>query len=49
MDKKEILEKIKKELDKVLINNPTFTGNVKINFYLGGVANITVTESFKIK
>ena len=50
MNKKdELLDKIREELNKVLTNNSTFTGNVKINFFMGGVTNLTVTESFKIK
>ena len=51
MDSKTIIliERIKREMEKVLNKNPTFTGNIKINFFLGGVTNITVTESFKIE
>ena len=49
MDNETVIERIKKELEKVLEKNPTFTGNIKINFFLGGVTNLTVTESFKIK
>ena len=51
MDSKTIIviERIKRELEKILEENPTFTGNIRINFFLGGVTNLTVTESFKIK
>ena len=43
------IESIKRKLEEALEKNPTFTGNIKINFFLGGVTNLTVTESFKIK
>lgn len=51
MDSKVIItiERIKRELEKILEENPTFTGNIKINFFLGGVTNLTKTESFKIE
>jgi len=43
------LNKIIKELRKVLKENPNFTGSVTMNFCLGGISNIEKRENLKIK
>jgi len=43
------LQKIIKELRKVLEENPNFTGSVTTNFCRGGVSNIEKRENLKIK
>lgn len=37
------------KLKEILRESPDFTGDVHLNFYMGGLANIKKTESLKIK
>jgi len=45
----EVIKKIIRELRKILEESPDFTGDIHLNFYMGGLANINKTESLKIK
>jgi len=50
LDKTEkTLEKINKQLRDIFKNNPNFTGNITMDFCLGGLTNIKKTEKIKIK
>ena len=43
------LKKIILALRAILKNNPNFTGEVRLNFHLGGLTDIKKTENLKIK
>jgi len=45
----EVIKKIVIELEKILRESPDFTGDIHLNFFMGGLANINKTESLKIK
>lgn len=42
-------EKISKYIEKLLRNNPEFTGNLQFNFYKGGVTNVNQNKSEKLE
>ena len=46
---KEVLKKINIKLKEILEKSPDFTGDIHLNFYMGGLTNINKTESLKIK
>jgi len=45
----EVLKKINIKLKEILEESPDFTGDIHLNFFMGGLANINKTESLKIK
>ncbi len=45
---KKIIEFVREFLTILFENSPNFTGNVQLNFFGGGLANITKTQSYKI-
>jgi len=53
IDKIEKIDKviniISKALKEILNESPDFTGDIHLNFFMGGLANINKTESLKIK
>ena len=45
----EVLKKINIKLKEILEESPDFTGDIHLNFYMGGLANIKKSEDLKIK
>ena len=45
----EVIKKIIKELRKILEESPDFTGDIHLNFFMGGLVNIKKSEDLKIK
>jgi len=45
----ETINKISIKLKEILEKSPDFTGDIHLNFFMGGLANINKTESLKIK
>ena len=45
----EVLKKINIKLKEILKESPNFTGDIHLNFYMGGLANIKKSEDLKIK
>ena len=45
----EVVKKITIKLKEILRESPDFTGDIHLNFFMGGLANINKTESLKIK
>ena len=45
----EVIKKIVIKLKEILNESPDFTGDIHLNFFMGGLANINKTESLKIK
>lgn len=43
------IKKIIKELRKIFKDNPNFTGEIRSNFFMGGLTDIKKIENLKIK
>ena len=49
MDKNTTLKKINIQFEKILKDDPKFTGNVNVSLCLGGLTGIEKKEKIKIK
>ena len=43
------VQKINKKIKKILIDNPEFTGDIHLSFFMGGLATINKKECMEIK
>ena len=44
-----VIKKITIKLKEILKESPDFTGDIHLNFFMGGIANIKKSEDLKIK
>ena len=45
----EVVKKITIKLKEILEESPDFTGDIHLNFFMGGLVNIKKSEDLKIK